>query len=422
MKKLSFTSNCFAAPRRLLAALTALAALALIFPAPARAAQEERWLLVFDTSTAMNKRLTAVEQAVQTFFVSNGMGQLHGGDSMGVWTFDQQLHTGEFPLLTWPPENPAVLATNLVKFVRSRKYTGVTRFATLQPALDHLVAASERLTVVMFCDGEGEIGWTPYDDGINQTFKLGLAERKKARQPFVLVLRSQRGKFVGGTVNLPPGMLNLPTFPPLPAPVQNETVPTNPTPAVVAALPASVPALIIVGTKVSTNEADLHKAEDRHPIKTSPPPAKAPAPSTPLPAPRLTNAPVAIIETATNPPPAAQPTNPPAPVKPVPPLSAAAPVRTNPPAPVVLPPVALRVAVAPAAVVAMPTNAPLPAVTNLAAAVDPDDSLPRSLLLAGAGIFVAALALVVVFVVRRRRPQGSLITSAMIPPPTPPRK
>jgi hypothetical protein len=355
------------APRWLLAALTALV---LVSRAPAQPAPEERWLLVFDTSSAMKKRLPAVEAAVKSFLATSGGGQLHDGDTIGVWAFDQQLHTGQFPLTVWTPERAIGTFSNLVAFVRDQHYTGTTAFAALQPMLNRVIENSERLTVIVFCDGQDAMAGTPYDDGINQTFRSSRDERKSLRQPFVLLLRTQRGKFTGSTINFPPGTLNIPPFPPLPEPVK--PVPTNVPPPVHVAVkpPPVVPALIIIGTNVSTNPDDLLKPATNEPAK--------PAVATPE-----TNHPVSnAVVTAKSIPPAA-------PAKPA----------ANPPE--------LQI---------KETNrANLPAAqTNVVTTANSGGSGPRGWLMLGAGLFGVAVALVVFLVVRaRRRGQGSLITSSM---------
>jgi hypothetical protein len=234
--------------------------------------------------------------------------------------------------------------------------------------LNRVIGNSERLTVIIFCDGQNAITGTPYDDGINQTFRSSLEERKKLRQPFVLLLRTQRGKFIGSTVNFPPGTLNIPPFPPLPEPVK--AVPTNAPPIYVAVKPPAVPALIIVGTKVSTNPEDILKPATNEPVKL--------VVATPE-----TNHPVsnAVVSANFIPPaaPAATATNPPE-------LQVKATNRANLPA----------------------------AQTNIVTTAPSGDSDPRGLLRLGAGLFVVAFALVVLLVARaRNRSRGSLITSSM---------
>ncbi len=266
----------FAAATRWLWAV--MAALVLYSHPAAQAAQEGRWLLIFDTSSVMKKRLPATELALKNFLASNGGGQIRAGDSVGVWTFDQQLRPGQFPLIHWSPANAVANTSNLVAFIRQQRYTGNTSFAALQPLLGEIISHSERLTVVIFCDGQDEIKWTPYADGINQTFRQNQDERKNSRQPYVLLMRTQQGKYIGCTVNFPPGGLTIPTFPPLPLPAPPPEVTSNlpPLPASPAPrlLPPVVPSLVIVGTNVGTNLADM-------PVAFSNPPPK-PATSTNL--------------------------------------------------------------------------------------------------------------------------------------------
>jgi hypothetical protein len=251
-------------------ATVAAALLAGFFLTPAGRAQPEpeitdsRFLFIFDTSADMKKRLPAVQtELIQLLSTSLGS-QLRGGDSIGVWTFDKDLRTGQFPLLHWSPDDAVTIAASINKLVGKQRYANGTSFNALQPLLNQVIQSSERLTVLIFCDGEDEINWTPYDPGINEVFQQRLAEEKKSRQPFVLVLRTQFGQYAGCTVNFPPGMVSFPEFPP--PPVLEPVSP--PPPAPVAAPPPIGPPLIIVGTNVEA--------------KWPPPPAP-PLPTNPAP-------------------------------------------------------------------------------------------------------------------------------------------
>ena len=382
------TANFLAGARRWLVA--GLLALVLGSRASAQSEQPERWLFIFDTSFAMKKKLPAVEAELKEVMASAVSGQVQAGDSVGVWTFNRELHAGQFPLVTWDPARAAVLASNLVTFLHKQSYSGETTWSALQPLLGQVIQNSARLTIVIFCDGQGAVNWTPYNDGINQTFSQTLAERKKTNQPFVLLVRTQHGQFTGCTVNFPPGALNVPPFPPLPEPVK--IVPTNPppvVPVVVKPPPVIVPSLFIVGTNVGTNLNDLPKvipAPVTNPVvTTSPPPNPAPGSNPPTPA------------VLTNPPPSA-------------PDLKTAEVKNIPPS---INPVA---SVAPAK--AVPTNVAPATVTN-----EPDHA-SQALIYVGAGVSGAVVALVLFFWVRAmRRPRGSLISSTMQNDPRlPPRK
>ena len=147
-------------------------------PAPQRV--DNRFLLIFDTSSDMRQRLPAVQKALDALLATSVNGQLHSGDSVGVWTFDQDLHAGQFPLQHWKPDDAPMIASNITKFVKKQHYLNKTGFDALQPLLNQVVQGSERLTVLIFCDGKGEIHGTPYDAGINQIFQQRQRERQKA--------------------------------------------------------------------------------------------------------------------------------------------------------------------------------------------------------------------------------------------------
>ena len=248
---------------------------------PAAPNVDNRFLLIFDTSSDMKQRLPAVQKALNEILAASTNGQLHPGDTIGVWTFDQVLHAGQFPLQYWMPENAPMIASNITAFVGNQRYTKTTRFDALLPLLNQIVRGSERLTVLIFCDGQGEIHGTPYDVGINQIFQQRQSEREKARLPIVIGLRSQRGQYTGCMVSFPPQPVSLTQFPPLPPP----PAPPAPPPAPPAPPPpvrsVAVPSLIIVGTTITNRE---------------PPPAPKPAPTNPppmvitsMPAPAVTN-------------------------------------------------------------------------------------------------------------------------------------
>ncbi len=226
-------------------------ALILFLPMAVSVLAQDRWLLVFENSAAMKKRMPAVGLEIQQLFFTSMGSQIHSGDSLGVWTFDQKLHVGEFPLSTWQPELAADNATNLISFLNKRSFKGEVNFNALEPVLSEVVAGSARLTVLIFCEGQGDIIWTPYNDGINQTLRQNYAERKKNNQPFVILLRVQNGKYFGCSVNFPPGGVNFPIFPELPKEAP-------PVPPIVTAPPPKVEPvdntpLVMVGKAVVTN-------------------------------------------------------------------------------------------------------------------------------------------------------------------------
>jgi hypothetical protein len=342
------------------------------------------------------------------------------GDSVGVWTFGQTLRTGQFPLDSWSPEDAAKITKALNKFLGKQHYSQKTQFSALQPLLSRVMQSSSRLTVLIFCDGEDNISGTPYDYGITTIFQNRLAQQKRDKEPFVLVFRTQQGKFVGCSVNFPPGMLNFQDFPPF-----SETAP--PKPAQITPPPQSPPSppkitepIFIIGTNVMS-QAPSQPSPETETITTPAPPTNVPPPVKP---------PEEKQPNTVNP----TPTNAIAPPQSKPPVAVASPkVETNPPLPAPPPPVA--VAPVPVIQVAQPTNTP--AQTNLAANVQaiatsiiaptPAKQVtatnrpakksvlgPRGLLAIGATLLLASVILIVlVYMNTRRASHSSLISQSM---------
>lgn len=341
-------------PARIFFAVVAL----VLFLSAGGARAQDRWLLIFENSAAMKKRLPAMKVELQKLFSTSMAGQIHGGDSLGVWTVDQTLHVGEFPLSIWEPESAVTSASNLVAFLEKRSYKGEANFNALQPVLGEVVTGSRRLTVLIFCEGKGEIIWTPYNQAINASLQLNYDERKKSGQPFVVLLRVQAGNYFGCSVNFPPGELNFPPFPLLP----EEIKPVVP----VAALeverktsPLDSAPLIIVGKNVETNVANL---------------------------------PALLAKLETNRPPVA-------------PATVTNPAVTN---------------AAAESVIVVASNLP-PASVKFSTKSSLDNS-DRLLSLVGGLALVLALVLVVLLVARSRQPSGSLITDSLKASRLPPKK
>ena len=360
-----------------------------------------RWLFVFSTASDMKDYVPATEKEIRIMLSYSVNGEMHAGDSFGAWALNQDLHTGEFPLTVWDPKTAAGTTSNLVKFVREQHYSGKTRFAALRAALDRVVESSDELTVFIFCDGEEDFHFTPYADDINRLFHESLAERKKAKQPYVLVLRTKLGRFAGITVNFPPGALNLPLFPqPAPPPAPVPVVPP-PVPVPVAA-PATPPPLIMVGTNTGTNLEELQKIYVP-PAAPAPPPAPAPAP-TPVPVPQNNNA------ANTNPLPpeaAAQITN-----------TTASSAQTDSVAAANIPneqTMAEATTSAPSSEQIVAKQTPAVTTTNITAAASQGGNSHGPFLYVVAGFLSAvAVLLIVWFIAKQRRPsRPSLITSSM---------
>ncbi|HXC34992.1 MAG TPA: hypothetical protein VNV43_03905 [Candidatus Acidoferrales bacterium] len=344
---------------------------------------ENRLLLVFDTSSAMKRRVPDEIKAINALFEITLNGRLRYGDSVGVWTFGRDLHLGQFPQQEWTEDKINTLPPELAAFLKKQHYSKDTHFDALIPTLNEVVRTSPRLTAVIFCDGDGHVSGIPGADSINTNFKGHQRDMERARMPFVIVLRSQLGRYVGCTISSAESV-TLPQFPPLPPPpAAPAPIQTSPHPPAPVGKP-----LIVIGTHTETN-----------PTTTTPPRQQTapviPAPVTPAPMlplkPNVSAAPAppAVIPAPSVP---ISETN----VTPIPPPA----TRMQPTNATIVPPQAQVRPPPPAAAQAMPPESTGTSTVGLIAA--------------GAGLFIVAIA-ILFFILRRARGRNSasLITESL---------
>jgi hypothetical protein len=211
----------------------------LIFPS-------NRYLFLIETSQAMQKRLEGMAQSVEGLLSSALASQARQGDTLGLWTFNEDLVAGQFPLQHWSAETQKPITDRIIGFLKTQKYEKQARLDRVIPGLDRIVKNSAFITVILVCVGDEEIHGTPFDKRINEFFRTWRLKQQESGKPFVVAMRAQRGQFVECAMNPAPWPAELPALPkelfvPLPAPA----------PVVSAPKTSSVPPLIISGRKAA---------------------------------------------------------------------------------------------------------------------------------------------------------------------------
>jgi hypothetical protein len=373
---------------------------------------DSRYLLVFETSTAMKRRSENVQRTVGDLLASGMNGQLRAGDTIGVWTFNETLSAGSLPLVRWAPDRRLAIAGKVTEFLRAQKFERTARLEVVLPEVNRLVTNSTRLTVVLFTEGVGPFVGTPFDAEIKAAYEPFRENQKAERMPFVTVLRSVDGRYHGYAVTPAPWAVEFPQFPPEPvvvvppaAKVEPKVDPPKPT----------VPPLIVIGKK----------SEETSPAVVLPQPGAEP-PSLPLQKPK-TDA-EKLFEKLAAEQGLLQETNPPTPPPGMPVRSPA----TNPPLAVVSPGPAIPSPVPPArtnvsasepdippATTRTSSNAISPAASQSPPAVQAVVTPPAAvggklwLVVAGGGVLVIGLGVGYLLARRQNRAHVSLITRSM---------
>lgn len=232
-------------------------------------APSNRWLLIMQTSRSMQSRAEAGRRLIANLVASEMNGQAHAGDTLGLWTFNDELHT-VFPLQELTGKNGSQVAGRIYQFLSAQKNEKDSNPEKVSPELLEVVKDSDFITIILVTDGSrGRLG-TPFDDRIQSSYREWSAQQQQNQMPFVTVLRAKAGKFTDFLVNTPPFPLELPELPEelqklrIAAEKKPEQKPEQPKPA-----PVTLPPLIISGKKPES------------PVNTNTTPAPAIAESTP---------------------------------------------------------------------------------------------------------------------------------------------
>lgn len=387
-------------------------------PAP----PESRFLIILEASQPMRSRLDGVCTALDALVQDTLPPLMRKGDSLGVWVYNQELFTGEFPLHRWAPESQPALRDRIFNFARTRLYQKTPRLGRVVDSLEGVIKDSPSLTVFLITTGDEALperlaGWNiPPASPNSPQVAVGdpariqsltpsvqwRKEQERARMPFVVVLRYRDGHLFDCSTTPAPFPVTLSPLPPHAAPVATVVPPaihalTNPPPA-----PIGKP-LILIGRKTPKPE-DVQQTPTNLPPKVEPQQAATPTNATP---------PEPALQTPQTPPAAPVVPKP----EPTPIIPAAS---APPPAPTVAqpaPPPPEPVVKIPGA----PTNSPpdvspttpTPTVVNASTGPTPPPSrrvIGLLTLVIGVGLFATATYL---FIGRRRKPHVSLITRSL---------
>jgi hypothetical protein len=379
-----------------------LGLLCLLLPAKSFAQSSNRWLFVYNTSSAMHDRVRGMESITYDLLTTAMHGNLKAGDTIGIWTFNNKLSADEAPLQDWSPAASQSILQNTMQFLDKHHYEKSAVFDDVLANMLRVVKNSDVITIILISDGADPIIGTPFDARISAFYKTNYQTQKKAKMPVVTLFRGEKGVITTNTLAVPQWPLEIPAVPPPPVVVKAAV----PKPAPVA--PSKpVPSLVIIGKKAETTfnpPTDLPDHVDQvtlPPVVEQPPVAAKPEvpPPTPEPVPALKveekPAPVvAPVVTAPIPLPAVV-VAPPKPVEPTPVVAAAAPAVAEPPPTVT----------APVAPVPVQTVAPVPGINLFSVRNIAIFSIAFTVLVCGYLVLAARNA--------RNASQASLITRSL---------
>jgi len=129
------------------------------------------YLLIVETSRAMQPRARAVYDSIKEILDSNFKGQLREGDKFGIWTFSDTLDTGYMPLAAWSSDTHLTSAMRAGRFSQTDTYANRPSLDKVVPELNRLLLQPGSVTVLLYTTGKNDLHGTALDDQLNATFK-----------------------------------------------------------------------------------------------------------------------------------------------------------------------------------------------------------------------------------------------------------
>jgi len=275
-------------------------------PAKGFGQSSNRWLFVFNTSVAMRDRTKATETVTYDLLSTAMHGNIHAGDSIGIWTYDKILSADEAPLQTWSPEAARAIAQKTMRFLSYHPYENSVAFNDVLTNMLRVIETSDFITVILISDGNDSFKGTPFDAQINGIYKANYKSQKKTKMPVMTVLRGENGIITTNTVSLAPWPVDIPL---VPVQILAKVVPAKPAPTPPPA--PVVPSLIMIGKKAQSTTnvpTDLpdHSGDMPGSGVVAPKPAEVPQlPPEPVPAPKVEEKPISTPPVAESPQPTA---------------------------------------------------------------------------------------------------------------------
>ncbi|MBI4660947.1 MAG: hypothetical protein HY735_19100 [Verrucomicrobia bacterium] len=191
----------------MIVSLACLASLAQAEPSPAQVMASNstpacQYLFVIDTSFSMARKKQALADTVSELVRTGANGQMRAGETLGFWTFNEQVYENRFQPTIWSPDTTHVLAGQIARFVKAQRFEKQTRLEAAMSGILNAAKTSRALAVFLLGDGDSAITGTPFDRSINLLYKERYRDSQRARKPFVTTLVAIEGRFVAWSVAL----------------------------------------------------------------------------------------------------------------------------------------------------------------------------------------------------------------------------
>lgn len=181
---------------------------------------ENRFLFVIETSAAASRSSRSARDVVRSLIESGIQGQMRAGDTLGLWTFNDQLST-TYPMQQWSPSVSKEVGARTDEYLKKLRFEKKSQLNVMWPSLESVIQSSKAVTIILISDGHEPIQGTPFDQEINSVYSAYSRSLRDSKAQFVTVLVGRNGKIVTHTVNSAMDAIQIPS---LPLPVEVDLV------------------------------------------------------------------------------------------------------------------------------------------------------------------------------------------------------
>ena len=170
--------------------------------APRKGQEGNRFLFIVDTSSSM-KRLEHSGRQIVFDLVNSGIeGRMRPGDTFGIWTFDNDVKAGVFPVQTWSPEKSTDMATQVARFLKEQDARRGSRLDGAITNAERIIKSVKDLDLVIVTSAATR--FKPDDTWamLLQNYKGRIDEAKKGNKAMLVTLAGRSGQIRQATITL----------------------------------------------------------------------------------------------------------------------------------------------------------------------------------------------------------------------------
>jgi hypothetical protein len=187
----------------------------------AAVAAGNRFLFIVETSSSTSNLEHGGRQAAFDLIYTGVYDQMRAGDTFGLWTYNQMVSAGVYPIQKWTPEKTLELASNAGQFLKNQPYEKEGQLANALKQVMSLVRSVKDVNIFIISDPSSR----PDDvigPGYTTVYKQKAEEARAKKKPLVTTIIAKSGSISNWFVNVAGESIHLPKFA-----IPEHVMPTN---------------------------------------------------------------------------------------------------------------------------------------------------------------------------------------------------